>query len=1133
MLLKKKKTVQNLRRIMQSSNSQILQDKINQFLKQFYLNKFYRGLVYLVLILLSVFILFSLFEYFSYSNTIVRTILFFSFIALSLATLIAYLVIPLTKIAGLGKQLSQDEIAKIIGTHFEEIDDKLLNLFELQKQLEKGDYKSYDLLSAAIDSKIESLKPFSFIQAIPFDKTKKFARFALIPILLFLILFAFKKDLFIEPTQRIVHYSTEYEKPAPYSLVVTNPSLRAFQHDDFTVKMKVEGDEVPEEIFIKYKNRTYKCNKISNTEYDYTFSNIQQSLDFQLLTDEVTSLTYSVEVLPKPVTIGYEMQLHYPSYLNKPDEVLENIGNATVPEGTRIEWKFFTKNSDNLIFIVDDEKKTISSENDQFVFQKVAKNSFSYALFNKNSYFTSKDTISDIITVIKDMYPEIMVMSQQDSAYSERYYFKGNIKDDYGFSKLQFVYDCYDAEGRLTKQGQVVNIAIQNSVTLQDFYYYFDANTFDLKPGEKINYYFQVFDNDGVNGHKSAKSSTSTYRVKTLEEINQDLEKSEKETMSDFSNLVAESAQLMKDIEKLQKQMIQEKELSWQDKKKLEQLMNQFNELKEALNKLQNQQKNNQAIESQYKDVQDEILKKQQELQKRMEDVLSDEMKEMMNKLQQMMDQSAKKDEVQKQVEKLKNNTEDINKTLDQQLQLYKQLEVEKKLNEAIDNLRKLSEELDKNANNTENKSISKDQVQQKQQQIQEKYQEVKKDIQEMMRMNQELEEPTKFKDTQELQQQIDNQLQQSKQNLDKNNRSKSSDNQKSASEKMEQLANQLEQDFNESELESVSEDIETLRQILDNLVKISFNQESVMISTQKTPSRSASASNLMRNQFQVKNDMAHIADSLNALARRQMSVKPFIQKEVTKIEDYLSSTQTDLNDRRLPNAAKNQQFALTSMNNLALMLTESLQEMQKKKEECKSKCNKSGNGSCSKPGGKGKSKKTSARELQQQLNRQMEALKKSMDQQGQQGQTGQQQQMSEKFAKMAAQQEAIRKMLEDYNNEVKSENGVGDRSLEQLINDMKKTEKELVNRTLTQQTIQRQQSITTRLLKSERADIEKEKDEERKSNEAKYVPQLNPPKDWNFDVDHQQQNEMLRSVPADLNHYYKEKANEYFYNID
>ena len=1118
---------------MLSSNTQILKDKIREFLKQFYLNKLYRGIVYLVIILLSVFIIFSLFEYFSYSNTTVRAILFFSFIALSLINLIGYVIIPVCKIAGLGKQLTNDEIAKIIGEHFQEIDDKLLNLFDLQKQLESGHYQSYDLLSAAIDTKIEKLKPFSFVQAIPFEKTKKFARWALIPILVFGILMLLKKEVFVEPAERIVHYNQQYEKPAPYSFVVTNPNLRAFQHDDFTVHVKIEGDETPEEVFIHYKNRTYKCTKVSNTEFDYTFSNIQQDIDFNLLTDETSSIVYTIDVLPKPVTIGYEMLLHYPAYLNKPDEVLDNVGNATVPEGTRIEWKIFTKNSDNIIFIIDDEVKTITSEGDQFLFQKTAKNSFSYALFNKNSYFTSKDTIKDNITVIKDMYPEIMVMSQQDSAYSERYYFKGNIKDDYGFSKLQFVYNQYDADGRLIKQNQTVNIAVQNGVTLQDFYYYFDANTFELKPGEKIEYYFQVFDNDGVNGHKSAKSSVSSYRVRTLEEINADLEKSEDQVKSDFSDLISESAQLMKDIDKLQNQMLQEKELSWQDKKKLEQLMNQYQELKEAIDKLQNQQKNNQALESQYKDIQEDILKKQQELQKRMEDVLSDEMKQMMNKLQQMMDQSAKKDDVQKQMQKLKKNTEDINKTLDQQLQLYKQLEVEKKLNETVQDLRNLADEQEKNAKNTENKSISKEQLQKKQQEIQEKYKELKEDLQELMKLNQELEEPTKFKDTQELQQKIENQMQQSQQNLDKNNRSKSSENQKGASESMDQLADQLEQDFNESELESVSEDIETLRQILDNLVKISFSQENILTSTQKMNSRSSGVSNLMTEQFQVKNNMAHIADSLNALARRQMSVKPFIQTEVSKIEDYLKSTQSDLNDRRLPNATKNQQFALTSMNNLALMLNESLQEMQKKKEECKSKCNKSGNGSCNKPGGKGKSKKTSARELQQQLNRQMEALKKSMEQQGKQGQSGQQQQMSEKFAKMAAQQEAIRKMLEDYNNEMKSENGVGDRSLEQLINDMKKTEKELVNRTITEQTIQRQQSITTRLLKSERADIEKEKDEERKSNEAKYVPQLNPPKDWKFDTEHQQQNEMLKSVPADLNHYYKEKANEYFYNID
>lgn len=1118
---------------MNSSNSQILNDKIRQFVRKYYQNELYKGIVFFILIVLSAFIVFSLFEYFSYSNSVVRSILFYGFIALFAGNLIFYILLPMFKIFGLGKQLTNEQIANIIGKHFDQIDDKLLNLFELQKQMEAGDYKSYELLSAAIDSKIDSFKAYSFVQAVPLKKTARFARWALIPIAIFLVLFLIKGEIFTESTKRIVHYSQVYEKPAPYSFEIENNKLTAFQHDDFTVNVKVVGEETPDELYIKFNNRSFKCTKNSNTEFSYTFSNLQKTTDFQFVTDEVQSVLYTLNVLPKPVTLGFEMHLHYPSYLNKPDEVIENIGNATVPEGTSIKWTFYTKNSDNLIFTIGDNPKVFTSEKDNFVVSVTARNSFEYFIFNKNQYFTSKDTLKDEITVIKDMYPEIFVQNQQDSDYQDRYYFKGNIKDDYGFSALSFVYSKYDENGKQIDSQKSIPINFQKDVTIQDFYFYFDPSTFNLKPGQKIDYYFVVTDNDGVNGHKSSKSSASSFKLRSLDEINKDLDKAEQQTKSDFNKLIDESSQLMKDIDKLQMQMLKEKDLSWQDKKKLEQLMDQYKKLEQQLNELKQQEKNKQTLENQYKNIDNEILQKQKELQKRMDKVLSDEMKEMMQKLQNMMQNMNNKEQVQQQMQKLKNNTKDINKTLDQQLQLYKQLEIEKKLNETVQQLHQLSDELEKNANKTLDRNVNKDYLQQQQQQIQQKYEELKQDIREIKQLNQQLEEPTKFQNTDQLQQDVNNQLKQSSQNLEKNNRSKSSDNQKKAAEEMDQLADQLNKDFNESELEQVSEDIETLRQILDNLVKISFNQEEVLDLSKKTNPKSALVSDIMIKQNKVKNDMKLIEDSLNALARRQMSVKPFIQKEVTKIQEYLKASQSDLQDRKLSQASKNEQFVLTSMNNLALMLQESLKEMQKKKSECKSKCKKSGNGSCSKPGGKGKSKKTSARELQQQLNRQMEALKRSMEQNGKQGQTGQQQNMSEQFAKMAAQQEAIRKMLEEYDNGLKSENGVGDKTLEQLIEEMKKTEKELVNRTITQQTIQRQESITTRLLQSERADMQREKEEERKSTEALQVPNLNPPKDWKMDTDKTHQNEMLRSVPANLNYYYKEKANQYFYNID
>jgi hypothetical protein len=39
----------------------------------------------------------------------------------------------------------------------------------------------------------------------------------------------------------------------------------------------------------------------------------------------------------KPTLGFFDVTLHYPAYLNKPDEQLQNMGNITVPEGTLID----------------------------------------------------------------------------------------------------------------------------------------------------------------------------------------------------------------------------------------------------------------------------------------------------------------------------------------------------------------------------------------------------------------------------------------------------------------------------------------------------------------------------------------------------------------------------------------------------------------------------------------------------------------------------------------------------------------------------------------------------------------------------------------------------------------------------
>jgi hypothetical protein len=1117
------------------NNQNIISQRVNEFVRKYYLNKLYKGGIFFVAISLIAFISYALLEYFSFFNSSIRLFLLVSYLLLFLAAFTFYIIIPLLKIGGVGKTLTREQIARIIGDHFPEIDDKLLNYFQLEEQAATGDYKSEALLLAAINLKIEKIAPFSFLKAIPFKKTRKYLKWAIIPVLLFVLIFSIKSEIFTDSTQRIVHYNQKFEKPAPYKIVVQNDNLMAFQNDEYEISVKIVGEEVPNEIFIAYNDKSYKCAKQDNTTFSYKLKNLQQTIDFQLYTEETASPLYTLKVLPKPVTVSFVMQLHYPAYLNKVNETIENNGDFTVPEGTEITWKIYTKNTDSVQFIYQDKVQPITKNEHLFTKSLRARTSFPYAIINSNRYYISKDTLKYNVSVVRDQYPEIYVESQHDSLYADRLYFKGVIKDDYGFSNLKFVYNRYNADRKLIESNKSVTIKIDPYNTIQEFYYYFDAGTLDLLPGDHVEYHFEAFDNDGINGSKMSKTMDFEFKIKTLDEIDTELKQSSSASKQQMEDLMKESNRLVKDIEKLNQQLMQTNNPSWQDKKKLEDLMKKYDELKKQISELNKQQKENQAVENQFKNYNEDILTKQKELEKRMENLLSDDLKALMDKMQQMLNQ-VNKDQMREAMDKMKNSTEDINKQLDQQLEMYKYLEYEKKYNDLIDKTRELAKEQQTLSQQSKNRQQNTNDALQQQEKLEQNFSEIQKDLKELEQLNKALEEPNKMADKQELQQEIKDEMRQSKEALNKNQSQKASDRQKKASESLEELADQMEQELYQNQADQIGEDMENVRQILDNLIKISFRQEDNMKKTASMNAASTMLSAVILEQRNIANGTKMIEDSLSKIAKRQIAVRSFILKEISKIREALTSTATNLDNRNLPNASKNEQVAFTSMNNLALMLAESLKEMKQQQQECNSKCNKSGNQNCSKPGkGNKNSSAKRARELQERLNQQMEAMKRSMQQEQQQGQQqkqGQQPSLSEQFAKMAAQQEAIRRMMQEYQDELKSETGTGNNALDRAIEEMKKTEAELVNKQLTEQTMKRQQEISTRLLVSEKAEMQRDQEKERESTEAHDVRNPNPPKMWQLDKRSESQTEMLKSVPANINYYYKEKINQYFYNI-
>lgn len=313
-------------------------------------------------------------------------------------------------------------------------------------------------------------------------------------------------------------------------------------------------------------------------------------------------------------------------------------------------------------------------------------------------------------------------------------------------------------------------------------------------------------------------------------------------------------------------------------------------------------------------------------------------------------------------------------------------------------------------------------------------------------------------------------------------------------------------------EMEMLQENMDNLRNILDNLIKLSFDQEDIMKDFREVNQNDPRFIDLSQQQLKIRDDSQIIEDSLLSLAERVFQIKSFVTREVKDMNQHMDESMEALKERQQYKAISKQQFSMTSMNNLALLLNDVLSQMQQQMADAM------GNPQ-QKPGQSQQNMNMS--ELQQQLNEQIEDLKKS-------GKSGRA--LSEELAKLAQQQEKIRKMLQEMKESDESGGGAGD----ELQKKMEETETDLVNKKLTSDMIKRQKEIVTRLLEVEKSMREQELDEKRKGETAKddYEQKANESFEEYIKAK-KQEIELLKTVPVKLNPYYKNEANKYFQRLN
>lgn len=1140
--------------------SDILIQKLDAFIRRYYKNQLIRGAIYATLAALCVFLLVISLEYFGRYNSSIRAVLFYSFVAITTYFVVRYIILPLSQMYRIGKTINHRQAAQIIGTHFPEVKDKLLNTLELKATLQSGTHS--DLLQAAIEQKTVQLKPVSFSAAVDMKKSLRYARFVVLPILLYTLIYLIAPSMISDGSKRVLRYNETFKPIAPFQFVIENKELKAEQFADYLLELKLEGNSLPAEVYLVRGEHKIKMQKKDNTHFQYTFSAVKNDEAFSFEAETFNSDLYELKILNKPQLVGYRVQLNYPAYLNKKNETINSPGDLTVPAGTTVNWRFAAKQTRDVIIGFNAAPlKAETRETDIFTFTKKLFISTPYFIKTANNDIATGDSLNYNITVIPDAFPSITAEEKTDTLTGKNIYFIGDATDDYGLTKLTFNYRFIRSESKeKTEQGNVVKqLAIEKNSISHRFYHEVNLDELGVQPADEIEYYFETWDNDGVHGAKSSRSKTMTKRALSTKELEQKTEAGNSALKEKMQDAINESKKMQKDLRELEQKMLEKRELTWEEKKKLEKLLARQKDLTAKIEDIKQEQKQISQQEKEYKQQSEELLQKQQQIEKMFNEVMNDEMKKLIKQLEQMM-QMQNKDLIKQEMDKMQMNNKDVEKELDRMLEQFKRLEVEKKQEEALNKLEQLqqkqedlakkSEQISQDKNlNKEQKNEALEKVKEEQKQNKEAFEDLKKDLQDLNKKNQELEEPKDIENTEQEQQEAEQEMNESEQELEKKDSKKAAEKQKKAAESMKKMAEKMQSAAEKEKQKEIELNAEALREILENTIQLSQDQEKLMQDFSQINGYNPQYVEMAKAQKHIKDNAKIIEDSLLALSKKVPEIRSFINREVTKLNDNLDKSINAFGKRFFSEIRTRQQYSMTHANNLAVMLSEVLKQMQNDMQMEGDKSGKNPKDSKKKGKGQGQGKPSSGKpksmgelkKMQEELNKQLreglnkqqqqkEGGKKDGEKSGGQGGLG-----SQDFARMAAQQQAIRQQMQKLMQEMgaKEKEGMGgNKAAQEMQKLMEQTEKELFNKQLSSEMLQRQQEILTRLLESEKAEKKQEQEQKREAEQAKEKPRPTPPDFEQYIKQKNKERELQQTIPAQLQPYYKEKAKEYFNKV-
>ncbi|WP_340064124.1 DUF4175 family protein [Ascidiimonas aurantiaca] len=1110
-----------------SNNVEIVKGKLQKFITRYHLNELIRGSIFFVAIGLMYLIVIAVLENFLWFDTTVRMWLFWITVAVEFILLLRFVLWPLASIFRLRKGIDVYKAAKIIGDHFKEVDDKLLNVIQLLEDKERS-----ELLLASIEQKSKGISPVSFSKAVNFKVNAKYAVYAVIPILV-IVFFWITGNIswFNDGYKRMVNYKEVYQRPAPFNFVLLNKELTAIENTSFTVLLQTDGKIVPENVKIAIEGQEFFMTHEGNGKWMYRIDRPVNSTNFFFTAGEFRSVLHRLQVLKVPKLVELQMKLDYPGYTKKRDEVILNTGNAVMPEGTHVLWKVKTYETDTVELIEKDSVVYFKKNEKAFVLEKQINNDLSYEITSSNEELKRYERLGYSFEVIKDAHPQIRVEERESALLNGSVDLSGFLSDDYGLTRLQLVY--YNVNEPYNEIR--VDLPFTKSALVEfDFRF---PGALQLIPGNSYEFYFETWDNDEVNGNKSARSQVFLWNVlKASEKEDLRLDKQEKllDNITDELQNIEKQQEALEEVNSLQKQ---KEKLTFSDERRLQELLKRQslqNEMMKSFHKdlkktLEDNDTENEKEEQYDRFLEERLERQEQERQKN---------EELLKELQELSDRM-NKEELSMKLEQLAKQNQRNQRSLEQLVELTKRYYVTAKASKIQKELEEMASRQDSLAQKTASDELK------DQQDLKDDFEKVSKELDKLLKDNEDLQKPLNITSDTKKREDIANEQKNAEESLkrentdnqpesDRNKNQQSNEHQKRAARKMKEISDAMKSAMQSGASEGMQEDAEALRQILDNLVLFSFDQEQVMNRFGDNENEDVRLASKLRKQNELRSLFKHIDDSLFALSLRRPEISDVINKEITDVYYNIDKAIERMSDNQIFQGMANQQYVLTAANSLADFLSNVLDNMQ---QSMSGSSGQSGEGF----------QLPDIIQSQEQINQKME---QGMQQQGASQKPGEEgeksnsskdgeakskggtaqegdEEMNSRLFEIFKEQQQLRNALEE---QLKNKRGSGiSANEESLLRQMESIEQQLLERGFDESTLRRMSALKHQLMKLDKAVFQQGKMPERESRTNRDIfgnvfDEPTPEVKQYFN-----QTEILNRQVLPLRQSYKVKVKQYF----